>query len=151
MGFRVRIYRSRLRSFWTSSQANNLLRALPQNGHPPVAPRACDFFDFSCLSTPTQMFSTPPQSCHPERSASRICRVTEGLIARSRRTPAMLIGRMLFEAFRPQTTKLRGRLNELQLRLKWRDLRFCGLLPARQPSAPTDLSSRPKRSTTLQC
>jgi hypothetical protein len=43
----------------------------------------------------------PPQKRHPERSASQIYRVTQRLVARSRRTPRVLISPMLFGAFRP--------------------------------------------------
>src|SRR6267143_1891443 len=40
----------------------------------------CDFFDFSCFwYTPPECFSELPQDRHPERSASRIYRLTEGL------------------------------------------------------------------------
>jgi hypothetical protein len=45
-----------------------------------VIPRGCDFFDFSCFwYTPPECFSELPQDRHPERSASRIYRLTEGL------------------------------------------------------------------------
>jgi hypothetical protein len=40
-----------------------------------------------------------PQNRHPERSASWICRVTQRLLARSRRTPAVPILPMLLGAF----------------------------------------------------
>src|SRR6266702_2635997 len=47
---------------------------------PFVIPRGCDFFDFSCFwYTPPECFSELPQDRHPERSASRIYRLTEGL------------------------------------------------------------------------
>ena len=39
----------------------------------------------------------PKQSRHPERSASQIYRITEGFMARSRRTPAIFIGRCFWE------------------------------------------------------
>src|ERR1700692_2129275 len=42
-----------------------------------------------------------PQKRHPERSASQIYRVTPHLVARSRRTPAVLILPMLLGPFRP--------------------------------------------------
>ena len=42
-----------------------------------------------------------PQNHHPERSASQIHRLTQRLVARSRRTSAVLILPMLLEAFRP--------------------------------------------------
>jgi hypothetical protein len=45
--------------------------------------------------------SKPPQNRHPERSASQIYRVTQRLMARSRRTPKVLIFPMLFGPFRP--------------------------------------------------
>ena len=44
--------------------------------------------------------SNLPQNRHPERSASQIYRVTQRLVARSRRTPRVLILPMLFGAFR---------------------------------------------------
>src|SRR6202451_3213264 len=48
------------------------------------------------------MFSLKlPQKRHPERSASRIYQVTQRLMARSRRTPRVLILPMLFGPFRP--------------------------------------------------
>ena len=45
---------------------------------PLVIPRACDFFDrlVSVFRTPDYVFSTPPQSRHPERSASQIYYIT---------------------------------------------------------------------------
>jgi hypothetical protein len=46
-------------------------------------------------------FSKLPQNRHPERSASRIYRVTPHLMARSRRTPRMLILPMPFGASQP--------------------------------------------------
>src|ERR1700730_3861607 len=45
--------------------------------------------------------SNSPQKRHPERSASQIYRVTQRLMARSRRTPRVLILPMLFEPFPP--------------------------------------------------
>jgi hypothetical protein len=42
---------------------------------------------------------TSPQKRHPERSASRIYRVTQRLMARSRRTPTVLIVPMPLGAF----------------------------------------------------
>src|SRR5271154_4830738 len=45
--------------------------------------------------------SNSPQKRHPERSASQIYRVTQRLVARSRRTPTVLILPMPFEPFRP--------------------------------------------------
>src|SRR5712672_3564171 len=42
--------------------------------------RGCDFFDFSCFwYTQPECFSELPQDRHPERSASRIYRLTESL------------------------------------------------------------------------
>src|SRR5271163_2867791 len=47
---------------------------------PFVIPRACDFFDlFVFFAHLTKCFQPPPQSRHPERSASHIYRITEGL------------------------------------------------------------------------
>jgi hypothetical protein len=45
-------------------------------------------------------FFKPPTNRHPERSASQIYRVVQRLLARSRRTPKVLISSMLFGAFR---------------------------------------------------
>jgi len=46
-------------------------------------------------------FFKAPQNRHPERSASQIFRVTQRLMARSRRTPRMLILPMPLGAFQP--------------------------------------------------
>jgi len=72
-----------------------------QNSHKIVILRACDFFDrFAFLRRP-DVFQFPPKRRHPERSASQIYRITEGLwrgveepvpsVAEG--TPAMLVGR----------------------------------------------------------
>jgi hypothetical protein len=45
--------------------------------------------------------SNSPQKRHPERSAAQIYRVTQRLVARSRRTPTVLILLMPFGAFQP--------------------------------------------------
>jgi hypothetical protein len=56
-----------------------------EKAHLPLSQRAvilrgCDFFDFSCFwYTQPECFSELPQDRHPERSASRIYRLTEGL------------------------------------------------------------------------
>jgi hypothetical protein len=55
----------------------------------------CDFID---LSGEVLDFK---QNRHPERSALQIYRVTQGLVARSRRTPRVLIYPWLLEAFQP--------------------------------------------------
>src|SRR3984957_269775 len=60
---------------------------------PFVIPRACDFFDLFAFLHPTRYFSVPSKKGHPERSASQIYRITQGFMARSRRTPAMFVGR----------------------------------------------------------
>jgi len=57
------------------------------------APQALTYF--GCFS------SKLPQKRHPERSAPQIYRVTQPLVARSRRTPTVLVLPMLFGAFRP--------------------------------------------------
>jgi hypothetical protein len=44
-----------------------------------------------------ECFSELPQNRHPERSASQIYRKQKGFKARSRRTPAMLVGRCSWE------------------------------------------------------
>ncbi len=77
-----------------------------------VIPRACDFFDpFVFFVQRSRCFSTPPQSRHPERSASEIDRITEGFMARSRRTPAMLVARC---SSKLSGRKLQGKLKKLQ-------------------------------------
>jgi hypothetical protein len=60
------------------------------------------FSIFSCFM-PIQpaVFQVPRQSRHPERSASQIYRVTQRLMARSRRTPRVLILPVPFGAFQP--------------------------------------------------
>src|ERR1700758_5498289 len=65
-----------------------------QSSHKIVILRACDLLDLSCLP-PIRLavLQAPQSSRHPERSASQICRITKGFMARSRRTPAMLVGR----------------------------------------------------------
>jgi hypothetical protein len=51
-----------------------------QNSHKTVILRACDLFDFSYFShTQPERFSKLPQDRHPERSASRMYRMTAGL------------------------------------------------------------------------
>src|SRR6201998_26352 len=50
-----------------------------------------DLLDLSCLPhIQLAVLQAPQSSRHPERSASQICRITKGFMARSRRTPAML-------------------------------------------------------------
>src|ERR1700739_4298609 len=52
-----------------------------------------DLLDLWCLPhIQLAVLQAPQQSRHPERSASQLCRITKGFIARSRRTPAMLPG-----------------------------------------------------------
>src|ERR1700722_21002975 len=51
------------------------------------------FSIFSRFLHPTRCFESPPKRRHPERSASQIYRIKEGFMARSRRTPAMLVCR----------------------------------------------------------
>src|SRR5580692_11661052 len=53
--------------------------------------RACDFLDLRVFYTRPDVFQSPLQNRHPERSASQIYRITQGFMARSRRTPAMLL------------------------------------------------------------
>ena len=81
------------------------LKSLRENSHLPASvpqgrmklPRTTPISAtlFGCFS------SNSPQNRHPERSASRIYRVTQGLVARSRRTLRMLILPMLLVPFRP--------------------------------------------------
>ena len=47
----------------------------------------------------TRFLSNSPQNRHPERSASRVYRVTQRLLARSRRTSTVLISPMPLGAF----------------------------------------------------
>src|ERR1700722_19360839 len=61
--------------------------------HKIVILRACDFFDFPAFLHPTRYFQSPRKRRHPERSASQIYRITQGFMARSRRTPAMFVRR----------------------------------------------------------
>jgi hypothetical protein len=70
--------------------------------HKAVILRGCDFFDFSYFwHTQPECFSKLPQDRHPERSASRIYRLTEGLqrvveelvLSVAEGTPRMLVGR----------------------------------------------------------
>src|SRR5271154_7035493 len=49
------------------------------------------------------MFLEPSQIRHPERSAARIYRITDGLCAKSK-DPGDARWQMLFQAFRPRTT-----------------------------------------------
>ena len=81
------------------------LKSLRENSHLPASvpqgrmklPRTTPICAtlFGCFS------SNSPQNRHPERSASRIYRVTKGLVARSRRTSRMFILLMLLVPFRP--------------------------------------------------
>src|ERR1700747_2507837 len=84
-----------------------------QSSHKIVILRACDLLDLSCLP-PIRLavLQAPQSSRHPERSASQICRITKGFMARSRRAcpersrrnPGNASWRILLRAFRPQTT-----------------------------------------------
>src|SRR6266852_3292124 len=61
-------------------QALTYLGVFLQTSHKIVILSGCDFFDFSCFwYTPPECFSELPQDRHPERSASRIYRLTEDL------------------------------------------------------------------------
>jgi hypothetical protein len=50
-------------------------------------------------------FQPPPQSRHPERSASQIYRIPEGLLRGVEGSRRCLLAEMLFGAFRPQTIR----------------------------------------------
>src|ERR1700684_2498033 len=109
---------------------NNFRLATSVNGNaalPFVIPRACDFFESSrVFCTRPDVFQFPPKNRHPERSASQIYRITEGFMARSRRTPEMLVGRCSSEL---SGHKLQGNQKSHKLRPKrsvaeWRDLLF---------------------------
>src|ERR1700739_2139626 len=72
-----------------------------------------DLLDLWCLpKIQLAVLQAPQPSRHPERSASQICRITKGFMARgrracperSRRNPGNASRRMLLRAFRPQTT-----------------------------------------------
>src|SRR6202046_3732384 len=66
------------------------MEAKPTFCHP-VEP--VTFSIFSRFCTRPDIFQSPRKRRHPERSASQIYRITQGFMARSRRTPAMLVGR----------------------------------------------------------
>src|SRR6266700_4859606 len=102
-----------------------------------VIPRGCDFFDFSCFwYTPPECFSELPQDRHPERSASRIYRLTEGL----QRVVEGPRGCLLADALHSfPATKTMREIKSHNLRAKptcpapglpwgvpWRDLQFRG-------------------------
>src|SRR5712672_335976 len=80
---------------------------ISRSRHLPVVPSGLfvsGIFTQDCVPqalTCLECFSSNlPQNRHPERSASQIYRVVQRLMARSRRTPKMLILSMLFGAFR---------------------------------------------------
>src|SRR3984957_17175903 len=58
-----------------------------------VIPSTVTFSIFSRFCTRPDIFQSPRKGRHPERSASQIYRITQGFMARSRRTPAMFVGR----------------------------------------------------------
>src|SRR6266702_3140516 len=102
---------------------------------PFVIPRGCDFFDFSCFwYTPPECFSELPQDRHPERSASRIYRLTEGLqrvveepvLSVAEGTPRMIVGRCSLQL---SDRKLQRKIKSHKLRpgfpatLRWTRLR----------------------------
>ena len=87
---------------------------------PFVIPRACDFFDLFVFSAyPTSCISSPRQSRHPERSASKIYRkqralwrgVEEPVPSVAEGTPAMHIGRCSWEL---SGRKLRRKIKKSQ-------------------------------------
>src|SRR5271156_5009582 len=58
-----------------------------------VIPRACDFFDLFVFFAPDAMFFNPLQRrVILSEAPSQIYHMTEDFMARSRRTPAMLVG-----------------------------------------------------------
>jgi hypothetical protein len=90
-----------------------------------VIPRACDFFDPFAFLYPTRYFQSPRKRRHPERSASQIYRITQGFMERSRRTPAMFVGRCSSEL---SGRRLQGKSKSHRLRAEPRDLQFRGPL-----------------------
>jgi hypothetical protein len=69
------------------------------------------FSIFRVFCIQRDVFQSPPETRHPERSASQIYRITEGFMARSRRTPAMLVGRCSSEL---SGHRLQGKLKKSQ-------------------------------------
>ena len=90
--------------FWVFFVKTLTKSSSPQNRphHKNVILRVGDFFDLFVFSAyQPVVFQALQQSRHPERSASQIYRVKTALVARSRRTPAVLILPMLLGAFQP--------------------------------------------------
>jgi hypothetical protein len=81
-------FRTRILAHGPSRLFTRVAAAL--KGLRPISPNLFGMFFFKLL-----------QERHPERSASQIYRLTQRLMARSRRTPRVLILRMLFGPFRP--------------------------------------------------
>jgi hypothetical protein len=78
----------------------------------------------------SRVFSSKlPQNRHPGRSASQIDRVIRCLVARSRRTPAILILPMLFRAFHHRARTWRPR-HGLSLEPRTKNLLAILLCPA---------------------
>src|SRR5580700_7893880 len=62
----------------------------------PCHPRACDFYDLLVFSAyPISCISSPPQSRHPERSASQIYR-KQGVLSAESKDPGDARWQMLF-------------------------------------------------------
>ena len=80
------------------------------------------FSIFSRFVHRPDVFQSPPKRRHPERSASQIYRITEGFVARSRRTSAMLVGRCSSEL---SGHRLQGKLKSHSLRAE-RSAGTCG-------------------------
>jgi hypothetical protein len=99
--------------------------------------------------------SNSPQNRHPERSASQIYRVTQRLMARSPRTPRVLILPMLLGAFQPLNPALGGPATVFRWGREQELLASCygrGLhLHSRQPiQAPFTLAS-PATCISVSC
>ena len=80
---------------WWRTCDSLLQHAMQRKGLPsPLSSREpVTFSIFRVFCTRNRMFFNPKQNRHPERSAARIYSIIKRLMARSRRTPAMLVGR----------------------------------------------------------
>ena len=106
------------------------------------------FSIFSCFLRSQPDAFHPPQSRHPERSAARIHRITDGLWRVVEGPRRCLCWQMLFPAFQPQTT---GQIKKVTS--SERSQGICSFPPPTTKAEGTStlnhktkLSSRPKRS-----
>jgi hypothetical protein len=107
------------------------------------------FSIFSCfLHIQAAIFQAPRQSRHPERSASQIYRKQRGFMARSRRTPAMLVGRCSWEL---SGRKLQRKIKKSQTPSAAEGSAVPRTFLGNTESRPAkELSSRPER-TRISC